>query len=63
VKSARRRVAANIHMIEDETLLEIDAALNFLLSRLNVSEDGEITPGGGDQIKSLENAALQLIDG
>ena len=56
VNAAQRRVDANIYMIEDETILQIDCALRYILTRVNIDDQGYVTLGRGNVNDNLQNA-------
>ena len=55
VNSAQRRLDNNILMVEDETILSINDALKYLLSRVTVAKNGDIALARGDVKENLHN--------
>ena len=56
IGSAERRQARGVAMMEDQTILEIAAALNYILSRITIDQYGNIEKGHGNLTENLENA-------
>lgn len=55
VNSAQRRQDANILMVEDETILLINDALKYILSRVSVAKDGDVTLDRANVKDNLQN--------
>lgn len=55
VNGAKRRRARGVALIEDEALLDVARALNFLASRVQINDKGELTVTRCNALANLNN--------